>query len=193
MFEIDPEPSVVTLRVQRAGPMARLGHNHLVRSGAESGQAWIAEALEKSGFDVRVSVADFVVDDPAARQKAGPDFASMLPEDARDGTRRNLLRPEVLDAERYPVIAVQAASLSGTWEAPVALADVWVKGRTMRIEVPLELQRGGGSLTAHGSFRIRQSDFGIAPFSVAGGAIQVADEVTIEFDIHTSEIRAAGR
>jgi hypothetical protein len=193
MFEIDQEHSVVTLRVHRAGPMARFGHNHLVRSGAEYGQAWIADALQQSGFDVRVSVADFVVDDPGARQEAGPDFATVLPDDARDGTRRNLLRPEVLDAERYPVIAVQAASLSGTWEAPVAPADVWVKGRTRRIEVPLELQRDGRTLTARGSFRILQSDFGIAPFSVAGGAIQVADEVTIEFEIRASENRAAGR
>jgi hypothetical protein len=183
VFEIDPERSVVTLRVHRAGPIARLGHNHVIRSGAESGQAWVAEAPEQSGFDVRVTVADMVVDSPAARQEAGPDFAAVVPDEARDGTRRNLLRPEVLDAERYPVIAVQAASLGGTWDQPVAQADVWLKGQTRRIEVPLELQREAASLSARGSFRILQSDFGIVPFSVAGGAIQVADEVTIDFEI----------
>jgi hypothetical protein len=36
---------------------------------------------------------------------------------------------------------------------------------------------------ARGEFRLRQSEFGITPFSVAGGAIQVADEVGISFEI----------
>ena len=36
---------------------------------------------------------------------------------------------------------------------------------------------------ARGSFRVRQSDFGITPFSAAGGAIQVGDELDLSFEI----------
>jgi hypothetical protein len=39
---------------------------------------------------------------------------------------------------------------------------------------------------SRGSFRILQSDFGIEPFSVAGGAIQVADEVAVAFEVRAT-------
>jgi len=34
-----------------------------------------------------------------------------------------------------------------------------------------------------GTARLRQSDFGITPIKVAGGAIRVKDEIQLEFDI----------
>jgi hypothetical protein len=45
------------------------------------------------------------------------------------------------------------------------------------------LQRDQQMLLARGTLRILQSDFGITPFSVGGGAIQVADEVDVRFAI----------
>lgn len=182
-YVIDAERTVVTLRVYRAGPLARLGHNHVITSVAESGSAWATQTLEASGFEVRVPARELVVDDPVARSAAGPDFPGVVPEDAREGTRRNMLRPEVLDADRHPEIVVRAASLGGDWAAPVAHADVTLRERTRRIDVPLTVTFSSGALLARGAFRILQSDFGITPFSVAGGAIQVADAVEVEFEI----------
>lgn len=181
-YAIDAKRSVVTLRVYRAGPLARLGHNHVITSAAESGHVWTAAALEASGFEVRVPVATLEVDDPAARSAAGPDFPGVVPEDAREGTRRNMLRPEVLDADRYPEVIVRARSLAGSWKSPVAHAEVTLRDRVRRIDVPLTVTLSPGAVTARGTFRILQSDFGITPFSVGGGAIQVADAVAVEFE-----------
>ena len=52
--------------------------------------------------------------------------------------------------------------------------------------MPLSVEMQGNALVARGSFRILQSDFGIKPFSVAGGAIQVADEVEVAFEIRAT-------
>jgi hypothetical protein len=52
--------------------------------------------------------------------------------------------------------------------------------------VPLSIDMQGTALVARGSFRILQSDFGITPFSVAGGAIQVADPVEVAFEIRAT-------
>jgi polyisoprenoid-binding protein YceI len=183
VYAIDPEHSVVTLRVYRAGPLARLGHNHVVTSTVEAGYAWTTGELAGSGFEVHVPVADLLVDDPAARVAAGPDFPGEVPDDAREGTRRNMLRPEVLDGERYPEIVVAAASLGGSWDRPVVTARVTLKDRTRAVTVPLSIDRSASELVARGGFRILQSDFGIAPFSVGGGAIQVADSVDVAFEI----------
>jgi hypothetical protein len=51
------------------------------------------------------------------------------------------------------------------------------------VDVPLSIAREPGKLSVRGGFRILQSDFGITPFSVGGGAIQVADGVDVEFTI----------
>jgi polyisoprenoid-binding protein YceI len=183
VYAIDAGHSVVTLRVYRAGPLARLGHNHVVTSTAEAGYAWTTGEPAGSGFDVRVPVEALVVDDPAARIAAGPDFPGEVPDDAREGTRRNMLRPEVLDAERYPEIVVAAASLGGSWDSPVVTARVTLRDQTRPITVPLSVDRAANELVARGSFRILQSDFAITPFSVGGGAIQVADGVDVAFEI----------
>lgn len=186
VLAVDAEHSVVTLRVYRAGRLARLGHNHIITSGAEAGSAWTNGELGGSGFEVRVAVAALVVDDPAARAAAGPEFPGELPEAAREGTRRNMLRPEVLDGDRYPEIVVRADSLEGTWEQPVVMARVTIKDQVRSIEVPLKVLREPGAITASGAFRILQSDLGLTPFSVGGGALQVADQVDVSFEIRAS-------
>ena len=182
-YAIDAERSVVTLRVYRSGRLAKLGHNHVITSANETGYAWMSGAPATSGFEVRVAVAELVVDDPAARAAAGEDFPGTLPDSAREGTRRNMLRAEVLDGERYPEIVVRADSLGGTWEQPTVTASVTLKGQARRVDVPLTIARESDAIIARGDFSILQSDFGITPFSVGGGAIQVADAVAVAFEI----------
>lgn len=183
VFDVDAARSVVTLRVYRAGPLAKLGHNHVITAGAASGLVWQGREPAGSGFELQVPVNSMVVDDPAARAAAGGGFEGTVPDSAREGTRQNLLRPEVLDGARFQVVTVRCAGLGGTWREPVALADVTLKGVTRRIDVPIAIRHVGGTLEARGAFRLRQSDFGLTPFSVAGGAIQVADEVDLDFVI----------
>jgi polyisoprenoid-binding protein YceI len=183
IFDIDPLRSVVTIRVYRAGPLAKLGHNHIITSGEEFGVAWQGRDPAGSGFELHVPVATLVVDDAAARAAAGADFEGTVPDSAREGTYQNMLRPEVLDGTRFPQVVVQCSGLKGTWDHPVAEADVTLKGVTRRVDVPIEVAQTGGTLVARGAFRILQSDFGITPFSVGGGAIQVADGVDLGFEI----------
>jgi hypothetical protein len=52
--------------------------------------------------------------------------------------------------------------------------------RTARV-VALNVREAAGHYT--GVARLKQSDFGIAPIKIAGGAVRVKDEVEIQFDI----------
>jgi len=183
LYSIDADRSVVTLRVYRAGRLAKLGHNHVITSASEAGQVWTDGSPANSGFELRVAVAEFVVDDPVARAAAGPDFPGELSDAAREGTRRNMLRPEVLDGERYPAIVVRGDSIGGSWDRPTVAARVTLKGQTRQVDVPLAIVREADAITARGSFSVLQTDFGITPFSVGGGAIQVADPVEVEFEV----------
>jgi polyisoprenoid-binding protein YceI len=188
-FEIDPEASVVNLLVRRAGKLSGFGHVHVVTSADETGRVWFGATPDLSGFEVRVPVEAFVVDDPAARAAAGPEFAAKVPEEARSGTRRNMLGPDVLDAARYPEIVVSSAGpLDDTAPSSLKIRIV-IRGAQLEREVPVTARIGVDSVSARGSFTVLQSDLGIKPFSIAGGAIAVADEVEIRFD---AMARAAG-
>ena len=162
VYAIDPARSIVTLRVYRAGRLAKLGHNHVITTTSEAGHAWTNGTLAASGFEVRVAVTELVVDEPAARAAAGADFPGELSESAREG------------------------SLGGTWDQPTVAASVTIKDQTRSIDVPLAVVRTDDAIVARGAFSIRQSDFGITPFSIGGGAIAVADAVEISFEIQAS-------
>jgi polyisoprenoid-binding protein YceI len=189
---VDSVQTSISIRVYRAGPLARLGHNHVITSADVSGVVWQAAEPASSGYELRIPVRSFVVDDAHARKLAGADFAGEVPDEAREGTRANLMRPEVLDAERYPEITVRADGLGGTWEQPLARAVVTLKGQPRPIDVPLTIERTDTTVVARGAFRLRQSDFGMTPFSVAGGAIQVADELDLVFEIVATARRGSG-
>ncbi len=185
-YAVDPDGTTVTLLVRRAGPLARLGHNHAIVSGDERGVVWIGRTPDRSGFEIRVPVAAFVVDDPAARAAAGAEFPGTVPDDARAGTRANMLRREVLDAENYPEVVVRAERVTGTWQQALVHATVRLRDATRDLDVPVSLTVDERSVTATGHFQIRQTDFGITPFSVAGGAVQVADVVDVQFVVRAT-------
>ena len=187
-YTIDPVRTVVTVIVRRAGPFARLGHDHVITSADESGLVRIGDRPGHSGFEVRLPVDKFEVDLPEARAAAGAEFATAVPESARAGTRQNMLRPEVLDGAQYPALTLRAESATGTWADCIAVIAVTLKGRETQISVPLQAEVGPEIVTARGSLVLRQTELGLQPFSVAGGAIQVADPLEIRFEIAAAKV-----
>jgi polyisoprenoid-binding protein YceI len=142
----------------------------------------------RSGFELSFPVMQLVVDDPQARRAAGSDFPSDIPQSDKDGTRKNMLKPELLDGERYPQVTVRSAKVAGTLQAPQVTARITIKEVSREVQVPMKVAVEGGKLTASGEFDIQQTQFGIKPFSVALGALEVQDRLHIKFDI-TAEKR----
>jgi polyisoprenoid-binding protein YceI len=182
-YEIDAGRTVVSVIVRRAGPLARLGHDHVITSADERGTVWLGASPAESAFEVSLPVDRFDVDLPEARAAAGPEFSAPVPDEARAGTRQNLLRPEVLDGVRWPEITLRSSGASGDWPEAVAQVAVTLKGVERIQAVPVSVTRDATGVVARGALRLRQSDFGITPFSVAGGAIQVADVLDVSFVI----------
>jgi len=183
VMTIDAEQSVVTIIVRRAGPLARLGHDHVITSADETGSVSVGDSPETSSFDVELRVDKLAVDLPDARTAAGAEFATPVPDAAREGTRQNMLRPEVLDGATYPVISLRSLGATGTWADALVRVAVTIKGRETEVSVPVQTQVTAAGLVARGSFEVRQTELGLQPFSVAGGVIQVADTMEIRFVI----------
>jgi polyisoprenoid-binding protein YceI len=186
MLQVDPDRTVVTVIVRRAGPLAKLGHDHVITSADETGSVWLGSNPADSSFELTLPVERFDVDLPEARAMAGPEFAAPVPEEARAGTRRNLLRAAVLDGEHFPTITLRSTAAFGVWPQPIVRVAVTLKGVEREQEIPVVVERDADRLVARGELRLNQTDFGMTPFSVAGGAIQVGDTLEIHFAVAAS-------
>jgi polyisoprenoid-binding protein YceI len=62
-------------------------------------------------------------------------------------------------------------------------AEITLHGVTREYKVPLQLREDGATVVANGAFTVRQTDFGITPFAVFGGALAVKDELELRFAI----------
>ncbi|WP_051278544.1 YceI family protein [Solimonas flava] len=182
LYRIDAAASRVAIYVFRGGSAARFGHNHVLAVPQLEGAVRVPDGPAGAAqFALRFSLDALRIDDAAQRAATGGSFASARSAQDIDGTRRNMLKS--LDAARYPEVVIRSLAVHGDW--PVLVADVAISLHGVRRTqtVPLHVERGDGRLRARGSLAIRQSDFGIAPFSILGGALAVQDVLAIEFDL----------
>lgn len=166
--------SLIAITVRRAGPLARMGHDHVVATRRLEGFVDAGRGLA----ELRFRLDQLSVDEPALRKEAG--LASQPSADAVDGTRRNMFG-KVLQAEAYPWVVVRAAFEAGTRDR--LRADITLHGVTRSYQVPVQLREDSGALLAGGAFTLRQTDFGITPFAVLGGALAVKDELELRFAV----------
>lgn len=172
VYAIDPGASLVAVTVRRGGLMARLGHDHVVASHTLTGYA--APGIGRA--DVSFRLDQLTVDEPPLLRDAG--IATSPSPEAVEGTRGNMLGP-VLDAQRYPTVTLHA-------ELPAdgrLRVDVTLHGVTRRLDLPAAVQVEPAQVTASGTARLKQTDFGITPFSVGAGLLAVQDELEVRFDI----------
>ena len=96
------------------------------------------------------------------------------------GTRTNMLT-KVLDAERFPVVVLHAESVPGKGDK--LNLSITLHGVTRTVVVPTKVESSAGRVVASGAFTLKQTDFGIKPMSVMGGAVSVQDPMELRFRI----------
>ncbi len=189
VYRIDPRHSLVTIEVRRAGTLARFGHDHVVASRDVRGYV----APERRRADLFFSLARLSVDEPGLRAAAGFDTRPSATDIA--GTRANML-DKVLEAGRFPWARVQVrgpvpagVSRDGsiTPDSPITLdVSITLHGVTRALQLPVRYRQDAAGLSVRGDLAIRQSDFGITPFSILGGAIRVDDRLQLRFDLRAT-------
>lgn len=183
VYTVDSAASDVQVHVFRGGTLARMGHNHVMTSKNVTGRVWLRDNVARSGFELSFPVDQLIVDDPAARAAAGADFPGEIKAEDREGTRKNMLRAEVLDAAQHPTITLRSARIAGTQQNPQITVRITIKGVSQDVTVDAKVSRDGAQLTASGEFDIQQTQFGVKPFSIGLGALEVQDRLHIEFKV----------
>jgi len=183
VFRVDPASSLVTIEVYRGGSLARLGHDHVVASHDTQGYV----LPDAGNADLYVELDRLVVDEPALRAEAHFDTQPSAEDIA--GTRRNMLGSGVLDAARYPFALVRVTGVRGSGDDTMAHVSLTLHGTTREMQLPLRIETSAGEMNVSGRLTLLQTDFGITPLSVLGGAIQVKDAIDLEFRLHARTMR----
>jgi polyisoprenoid-binding protein YceI len=172
VYAVDPHASLVAVTVRRAGLMARLGHDHVVASHTLAGFV----APDAGNADVSFRVDQMTVDEPQLLRDAGIDKQPSA--QAVEGTRTNMLGP-VLEAQRYPLVMLHAQRQA---DGRLGVA-ITLHGATRSLALPAAVRIDAAQVTASGTARLKQTDFGITPFSVGGGLLSVQDELEVRYHI----------
>ena len=183
IYRIDAVRSLVAITVRRGGSLARLGHDHVVASHAVQGFI----APDEGRADLYLPLEQLSVDEPALRTEAGLDTQPSASDIA--GTRSNML-DKVLQTQQFPFALIQVRGID---KLPIGQISqrldvaISLHGVRRSFDVPVRMETGPGEMLVSGEFEFNQSDFGIAPFSILGGAIQVLDRLHLRFSMRASE------
>ena len=194
-LQVHEGDSRIELRLDRAGPLARLGHRHVIITNAVHGTANFDPADPTNAhFHAAFRVDTLQIDPPAERAAAGEDFNTVLDAAAIAGTREHMLSPVLLDAERFPEIRLRLQQLNaveptaGLFRAVVVFT---VKDTEFALPLDVTLQAltaGEGDegssrrgYVASGTWTVTHAQLGLTPYSAAGGLIKVADPIEVRF------------
>ncbi len=184
-YEIDPFKSIVEVRTESSGLLSAFGHEHrlMVQKLAGTIEADLAE-LAHATLVLRIAAGSLaVVDDES--QKDRPAIEKEMNE-------------HVLEVAKFPAIefksrSVEVKSIKGEVGTVEITGDLTLHGQTRPIRVPARVEIHGENVHATGKMRLKQTDFGISPTSAVAGAVKVADEIVILFDVVAVRAGAAPR
>lgn len=177
-WTLDGKKSRLVLQVFKDGAASALAHDHTVQATAFSGEV-IADAADPTTARVSVTVQAAALDndDPVTRKKYGLD--PFIPDDDRAAVKKAMLGPDQLDVVQFPTIAFSSTAVEKNGDQHVLLGTFTLKGVSRPVRLPITARVDGDTLTGDGSFRFKQSDWGMKPYSALLGAVKNKDEVTL--------------
>src|SRR5881397_1579981 len=174
VFRVDPRESLVVIEVRRAGSLARLGHDHVVASHEVGGYV----APDEGRADLYVALWRLAVDEAALRTEAG--FDTQPAESDVEGTRANMLG-KVLEAEKFPFALIRVSGADASQRDVTLSVEITLHGSTRTLRAPARIDAAAGEMSVIGRLSFDQTDFGITPYSLLGGAIAVKNGVELRF------------
>lgn len=168
--------------VAKAGLLSALAHDHEIGVKAFSGRVTIptegpAQGASGGALTLEIDARSLAVLDKKVSQEDRAKIASAM-------------HTEVLASAQYPKISFKSVAVSdlkavsgGAGYSFTLSGDLTLRGVTKRVVVPVALTVDRQQLRAVGSYTLRQTDFGIKPYSAAGGAVKVKNEVIIHFNL----------
>jgi polyisoprenoid-binding protein YceI len=178
--QIDLKRSSIYVHVDKTG----LGHEHGIEGRIKSGA--IQLGARSSAGSIEFDMTSFTADTDRARKYVGLD--GNTPESTRDKVNKNMLGADVLDVARFPTARfsiVSALHKKTKQGKPVVelKGEFTLHGKARPLTLVAEPTQKDGQWNLRGNFTVRQTDYGITPYSAALGTVGVADQLKIFGDL----------
>lgn len=167
--------SRLEVKTGKAGLFGFAGHSHSIRARAFTGQVvYYPRMADSSHLEITVAADSLEVLTP-------PDTAEI-----RKVTQA--MRTEVLHTDQYPEILLVSRTVNRTSDGFRVIGGLTLAGQTHDVPIAVHVELGSDTLRAKTAFAVKQSEFGIKPYSGGpAGTVKVADRV--KFDIEVIAIR----
>lgn len=170
-WDLDASDGELLLRTGVRGRAARMGHRltiamtrwHATVSWAGGEPVAVQLSVETDSFEV-------LRGEGGVKGLSGPEKALV---------RSNALKS--LDAGRFPEIRFAAEALDKTGDGYRLIGELHIKGKSREHVIDLRTEDLGDSWRMTAESRVRQTDYGVKPYSLLMGSVQVAEEVTVSF------------
>jgi len=87
----------------------------------------------------------------------------------------------LLDAAHFPTIHLQSEQVRSDADGLHMRIRIVVRDHSAQLDVPLSLERSPEQLSASGDFDLTHTELGLSPYSVALGALRVADRMHVRY------------
>jgi len=173
-YRIDHDRSRITVETRSTGLLSYSAHRHLLSAREFRGQVSLVPGM------LETTVVDFSV---------RADSLTIL-DDMSEPSRRDidLAIRRTLEADRFPRIVFHSSYARADLVGPdiyevAASGTLDLHGVRRALTVSGQLAVDGGTVHIHGTCTLRQTDYGLVPFSTGKGTLNVADDVTLTFDL----------
>jgi polyisoprenoid-binding protein YceI len=176
-YSIDPQQSKLEIHVSKEGAFKVFGHDHLISAQQVSGQAQFdPQKIAQSSVRLGISTKSITVIDPGESEKD------------RHEVQATMEGEKVLDVSKFPEITFTSNGVSAAkktpdgWELTLA-GKLSLHGVEKPVSFPLHIHTDASELRGQGELSILQTDYGITPVKVGGGAVKVKDKLKITFNL----------
>ena len=174
-YTLGPQSGTLSVRTGRRGAAARAGHDLLIEVGA-----W--GATVQIDADPQQTVLELTADSGSLTVREGTGGMQSLGDD----DRRNIDQTIVDEVLKGTAIAFRSSSVRPSGDGRLSVqGDLELSGGSNPIEFELELGDDG---RVTGGAVVKQTAWGMKPYSALFGTLKVADEVEVIIDGRLSSV-----
>jgi polyisoprenoid-binding protein YceI len=170
-YTLNSANGTLSVRTERGGAAARAGHDLLIEVGTWEGVLQLAE-------DLAASSVTLTADATSMRVLEGTGGMSKLDDDDKDGINKTIHE----DVLKGTTVAFESSRVTAEGDRLAVDGELELLGRRQPLSFTITLD--GDHLT--GSATVKQTDWGIKPYSALFGTLKVADEVVVAIDARLS-------
>lgn len=182
-WRLNASDGELLIRTGVTGRAARMGHRLTIAvTRWQATVSWKDAEPVSAGLAVEVGSLEVLRGEGGVKGLSAPEKALV---------KSNALRS--LDAGRYPEIRFTADAIDMTGDGYRLTGTLRIRGRSREHVIALRTEDLGHAWRMSAESKVRQSDYGVKPYSLLMGSVRVADEVSVSFTaVHAKGDRVAG-